>query len=171
MYQPITGERLENYRQALIEFETVKEQKLFLQQKINTLKAVDYSKEHINSGNSKKSSEQEIYTQKMEKINAKIKDYIQVLSKEKKYLLVHLGRLKRWEYEKILVLRYLENWKFKQIVYEFFYYKPDFELEEKGKYRDKVMCWHRQALQQLREITSVPYVPENTQLNFINDEI
>lgn len=173
MQELTTSERLENYRQALREFEAVKEQKLFYQKKISTLKAVDYSGIKVTQGNRKKSSDEEIYTQRLERANAKIKDYIQVLRKEKIYLLRQISRLNRWEYEQILLARYLENWEFKEIVSQFFEHRTDFETEEvgqHGKYWDTIMRWHRQALKQVNEISKTLYIPTAAQLHLIDFE-
>lgn len=168
MQEFTTRERLENYRQALKEFEAVKAQKLFLQKKISSLKSVDYSKTRITSGNGRKISDEETYVCRLERANSKIKDYIQVLSKEKKYLLIQISRLKRWEYEQTLLFRYLENWEFKDIVSQFFEHRTDFENEEvgqHGKYWDTIMRWHRQALIQIDKNDNAVYIPTVKQLN------
>lgn len=64
----------------------------------------------------------------------------------------------------MLVLRYIERWKWSDIIEECFWYEDDFEEEKYGKYKDMVMYWNRRALEELKKISAKPYVPISRQL-------
>lgn len=158
-WEAITIERLNNYTEIVKELDFLLKQKQSLIDKIGTLKSVDFSKIKVTSGNGQKLSEQERFAITLEKINKKIDEYKAWLPPEHSIIKAQFSRIKRWEYRKLLVLRYLEKWKWNEIIDEFFSFEADFEEEKELKYKDTVMRWHRQALADLEKISAKPYEP------------
>ena len=163
MYEPITIERLDNYAEIVKEYDYLLHQKNNLIKKLG-LKAVDYSKIKVTSGNGAKISEQEHYVMSLQKINAKIADYESWLKPEKEIIKTQIARIKKWHFRKILVLRYIEKWKWSEIIDEFFGFEDDFEDEKNLKYKDKIFDWNRRALAELEKVSAMPYVKASKQL-------
>ena len=163
MYEPITIERLDNYAEIVKEYDYLLHQKNNLIKKLG-LKAVDYSKIKVTAGNGAKISEQEHYVMSLQKINAKIADYESWLKPEKEIIKTQIARIKKWHFRKILVLRYIEKWKWLEIIDEFFGFEDDFEDEKNLKYKDKIFDWNRRALAELEKVSAMPYIPSSKQL-------
>ena len=163
MYEPITIERLDNYAEIVKEYDYLLHQKNNLIKKLG-LKGVDYSKIKVTSGNGAKISEQEHYVMSLQKINAKIADYESWLKPEKEIIKTQIARIKKWHFRKILVLRYIEKWKWSEIIDEFFGFEDDFEDEKNLKYKDKIFDWNRRALAELEKVSAMPYIPNTKQL-------
>lgn len=163
MYDPITIERLDNYAEIVKEYDYLLHQKNNLIKKLG-LKGVDYSKIKVTSGNGAKISEQEHYVMSLQKINAKIADYESWLKPEKEIIKTQIARIKKWHFRKILVLRYIEKWKWSEIIDEFFGFEDDFEDEKNLKYKDKIFDWNRRALAELEKVSAMPYIPSTKQL-------
>ena len=163
MYEPITIERLDNYAEIVKEYDYLLHQKNNLIKKLG-LKAVDYSKIKVTSGNGAKVSEQEHYVMSLQKVNAKIANYESWLKPEKEIIKTQIARIKKWHFRKILVLRYIEKWKWSEIIDEFFGFEDDFEDEKNLKYKDKIFDWNRRALAELEKISAKPYVKASKQL-------
>lgn len=166
MYEPITLERLNNYTEIVKELDFLLQQKQKIEQKIGTLSGIDYSKIRVTTGNGNKQSEQERWASSLEKINSKIAEYKHWLKPEHEIIKTQISRVKKWNYRKVLVLRYLEKWKWSEITDEFFGFENDFEEEKYTKYRETVMRWNRQALTELETVSSKPYKPISKQLSF-----
>lgn len=164
MYEPITLERLDNYTEIVKELDHLLRQKENLISKISSLQGVDYSKIKVTTSNSVKTSPQEHYTISLEKINKKIDEYRTWLPPEHEIIKTQIARVKKWNYRKILVLRYLEKWKWSEITAEFFEFEPDFEDEKDLKYKDTIMRWNRQALAELKKVSEKSYVKREKQL-------
>lgn len=163
MYEPITIERLDNYAEIVKEYDYLLHQKNNLIKKLG-LKAVDYSKIKVTSGNGAKVSEQEHYVMSLQKVNAKIADYESWLKPEKEIIKTQIARIKKWHFRKILVLRYIEKWKWSEIIDEFFGFEDDFEDEKNLKYKDKIFDWNRRALAELEKVSAMPYKKATKQL-------
>lgn len=163
MYEPITKERLDNYAEIVKEYDYLLHQKNNLIKKLG-LKGVDYSKIKVTSGNGAKISEQEHYVMSLQKVNAKIADYESWLKPEKEIIKTQIARIKKWHFRKILVLRYIEKWKWSEIIDEFFGFEDDFEEEKNLKYKDKIFDWNRGALADLEKVSAMPYIPSTKQL-------
>lgn len=163
MYEPITIERLDNYAEIVKEYDYLLHQKNNLIKKLG-LKGVDYSKIKVTSGNGAKISEQEHYVMSLQKINAKIADYESWLKPEKEIIKTQIARIKKWHFRKILVLRYIEKWKWSEIIDEFFGFEDDFEEEKNLRYKDKIFDWNKAALAELEKISAKPYVKASKQL-------
>lgn len=157
-YEPISPQRLEDFGAALKEYNSLKKQKEQIERRFG-LAGVDYSKVKVTAGNNLRASEEERYVMALQKINDAITDYEKWLIPEKEIITRQIARVKSHDYRKILVLRYIEKYPWKEIIQECFWYEPDFEEERQGKYRDKVFYWHRQALKELEEISAKPYIP------------
>lgn len=166
MYEPITIERLDNYSEIEKEYNFLLRQKENLIKKIGTLSGVDYSKIKVTSGNGAKISEQEHYVMSLQKINSKIADYESWLKPEKEIIKTQIARIKKWHLRKILVLRYIEKWKWSEIIDEFFGFEDDFEEEKNLKYKDKIFDWNKAALAELEKVSAKPYVKIEKQLVF-----
>ena len=156
-YEPITIQRLDDFGAVMREYNSLKEQKYKLEKRLG-LSGVDYSKIKVTKGNGKQFSEQERFTLALQKINAKMLEYEQWLKPEKEIITSQIARIKRQDYRKVLVLRYIEKWKWSEIIQECFWFESDFEVEKQGKYKDKILYWNRQALKELEEISQKPYV-------------
>lgn len=167
-YEEITPQRLDNYSAIVREYETLLRHKKNLIEKIGVLHGVDYSRIKVQTGNGPKTSEQERYAMALQKINSKIAEYEAWLPSEKQIIKNQIARIANREnatdYRRILVLRYIEKWKFSEITQELFWLEADFE-DNIDKYRDKTMRWHREALQELEKISKQPYVPIAKQLH------
>lgn len=163
MYEPITIERLDNYAEIVKEYDYLLHQKNNLIKKLG-LKGVDYSKIKVTSGNGAKVSEEEHYVMSLQKINAKIADYESWLKPEKEIIKTQIARIKKWHFRKILVLRYIEKWKWSEIIDEFFGFEDDFEDEKNLKYKDKIFDWNRRALAELEKVSAMPYKKATKQL-------
>lgn len=166
MYEPITIQRLDDFGAILREYESLKDQRYKLEKRLG-LSGIDYSKIKVTTGNGQKLSEQERFTIALQRINAKMLEYEQWLKPEKEIIVSQIARVKRHEYRKILVLRYVEKWKWNEIIHEFFWFEDDFDDEKNLKYKDKVLYWNRQALKELEQISSKPFEPQIKQLNIL----
>ena len=164
-YEPITIKRLDDFAEVSKELDFLLKKKAQLEQDSASLKAVNYSHDKVNSGNTSRNSQEEQYVLKLEKINKKISEYEAWLKPEKEIIKTQIARVKKWNYRKLLVYRYIEKMKWSDITAEFFSFEEDFELEKYGKYKDKILYWNRRALQELEKISSKPYVPLAKQLH------
>lgn len=165
MSEPITTERLEYYTEIVKELDNLLRQKKIIEAKIGTVSGIDYSKIKVTSGNAPKISIQEHYALALEKINSRVDELKYWLKNEHEIIKMQISRVKKWNYRKVLVLRYLEKWKWSEIIDEFFGFEEDFEEEKGDKYKDRILYWNRQALAELEKISSKPYVKCEMQLN------
>ncbi len=159
MYEPITKERLENYSESVRELDSLLKQKEGIKQKIGSLSGIDYSRIKVSSGNGSKISEQEHYVMSLQKINERIDRLRALVIPEHNIIKTQIARVKKWNYRKVLILRYLEKWKWSEIIEEFFGFEPDYEDEQYGKYKDTVMYWNRRALEELEKVSNKPFLP------------
>lgn len=153
----IDREWLDWFGDAWRVYEGFLKQREQLIKRINALKAVDYGKDKVQNGASNHTSEQERYVLKLEKINGLIQNCESILLPAKQRLKQKISRIKRAEYRKILILRYVERWKWTDIIQECFWYEDDFDKSDFSKYKDRVMQWNRAALKQLEDLKEVPY--------------
>lgn len=164
MYEPITIQRLNDYTEIVKELDFLLRKKEQIKAKLGILSGVDYSKIKVTAGNGQKTSEQEHYAMALQKINKKIDEYKAWLVPEHQIIKTQIARVKKWNYRKILVYRYLEKWKWSEIIQDFFEFEEDFETEKDTKYKDTVMYWHRRALEELEKVSNKPYLPAVEQL-------
>lgn len=164
-YEEITPERLDNYAEIVKEYETLLRHKKNLIEKMGVLRGVDYSRIKVQTGNGPKITEQERYTMSLQKINSKIAEYEAWILPEKEIIKNQIARVKQRNYRKLLIFRYIEKWKWAEIIQEFFEFEIDYEEEKKGRYWDMIMYWNRRALEELQKISSKPYVPVAKQLH------
>lgn len=164
LYEPITIKRLEDYSEIVKELDFLLRQKEHLKSKLGLLSGIDYSRIKVTSGNNARTSEQEHYVLALQKINKKIDEYKAWLLPEHQIIKTQIARIKKWNYRKILVYRYLEKWKWAEIVQDFFEFEDDYKEEKDTKYKEKVMYWHRQALAELEKVSSKPYIKQDRQL-------
>lgn len=144
-------------------YEDYKRQRDTLLKRINALKAVNYTSEKVTNGASSHLSEQERFAMKLEKINTTIKECESILFPAKERLKKQISRIKRAEYRKILILRYIERWKWSDIIEECYWYESDFDKSEQ-KWKDKIMQQNRAALSQLEKLSDKAYIPTEKQL-------
>lgn len=156
-YEPITIQRLDDFGAVMREYQDLKNQKYKLEKRLG-LSGIDYSKIKVTTGNGQKLSEQERFTIALQKINTKMLEYEQWLKPEKEIIISQIARIKRSEYRKVLILRYIEKWKWSEIIQECFWFETDYETEKQSKYKDKVLYWNRQALKELEEISQKPFI-------------
>lgn len=168
-YEPITPERLKDFKNKLDRLNYLVNQKKFMIEKAALLKSVDFSKDKIKSPSKKILSAPEIYTITLEGINKEIEDLKYHVFKtqsddeyglveENKIISTQLERLKKPEYKTLLIKRYIEGQKHSVITYYFFCAEPDFE-ENFQRYIEKEQDWHKAALKQLAKISEQPYIP------------
>lgn len=164
MYEQITRERLDNFAEITKEYERLLEKKQFLLIKVGTVHGVDYSKTKVMSGNAKPTTEQERYAQALFSVNEEIRKYEAFLKPEREIITIQISRVKKKNYRSLLVWRYIEKWKWSEIVREFFETKEDYEDQKHYKYRDTLMYWNRRALEELAKVSSKPYIQASRQL-------
>lgn len=166
MYEKITTERLTAYQDMVREYDFLLDQKKKIIKKTNTLQAIDYSKDRVQSGNGQKTTQPEMYAIKLEKVNQRIAELEPKVRAEHEEIKTQISRIKKWNFRKVLVLRYLEKWKWNEIIQEFFWQEEDYDEEKDFKYKDKILFWHRQALEQLQKVSDKPFVKIEKQLHF-----
>lgn len=166
MYEKITMERLTAYQDMVREYDFLLDKKAKIIKKTNTLQAVDYSKDRVQSGNGQKTTQPEMYAIQLEKINNRISELEPKLKSEHEELKMQIARIKKWNFRKVLVLRYLEKWKWNEIIQEFFWQEDDYDEAKDFKYKDKILFWHRQALEQLQKVSDKPFIKIEKQLHF-----
>lgn len=170
MYEPITQERLDRYSETVRELDFLLRQKESIKAKVGNLSGIDYSKIKVTSGNSNKVSEQERYTAALSDINEKIDKLRAVVIPEHNIIKTQIARVKKWNYRKVLILRYLEKWKWSEIVDEFFSFEADYDEGKFGKYKDTIMYWNRRAIEELTKVSEKPYVSKQNQLTLNLEE-
>ncbi len=164
MYEPITIQRLNDYTEIVKELDSLLRNKEQIKAKLGILQGVDYSKIKVTAGNGRKTSEQEHYAMALQKINKKIDEYKAWLIPEHQIIKTQIARVKKGKYRKVLVYRYLEKWKWSEIIQDFFEFEDDFEEEKNSKYWDRMMYWHKRALEELEKVSNKPYLPAVKQL-------
>lgn len=166
----IDREWLEWFGESWRVYESYKQQKAAIEKKINSLQSVDLSKPNVQNGASTHISEQERYVLRLEKINSLIKECENILLPAKQRLKMQIARITKAHYRKILILRYIEHWKWSDIIEDCFWYEEDFNKSDYGKYKDKVLDWNRRALNKLEDLSEKPFIPVN-QLHIIGVQL
>lgn len=168
-YEPITPERLKDFKNKLNRLNYLINQKQIMIDKAALLKSIDLSKEKVSNPSHKAVSSPELYSITLEGINKEI-EYLKYkvfhtqsgerygLVEENKVISSQLERLSRYEYKELLTKRYIEGQKHTVIAYYFFCTEPDFE-ENFQRYIEKEQDWHKAALLQLQKISEQPYIP------------
>lgn len=163
----VNAERLTNYRYIVQEYLQLLKDKADIQKRIGILKGIDYDKIKVQSGNGHKTSEQENYVMKLEKINKLIWGYQGWLPDEQKIIKNQLLRLTKPLYIELLTAYYINGKKWAVILDEKLSTRADFK-DNYANYWKTLMDWRKSALKQLEEISSRPYVPTLSQLSFIS---
>lgn len=169
-FEPISPARMKDYTDKVKELDRLLIKKIVFESRLSNVKGVDYSALKVITGNGKKISAQEHFVQKLERLNKEI-DFLKYrifgpygLVEEHEIIKMQISRISKIRYAKLLVWRYLEKWKWNDIVSEFFEEKDDFVYGAKDKYWDLVMYWHRRALEELEKVSNKPYLPAVKQL-------
>ncbi len=170
VYEPITLQRLDDFAEISQEYNELLERKKKMERRLNSLAAVDYSKIKVTSGDNKCISTQERYAVALEALNEEIHKYEGWLPREKEIIKNQIARISKPRYRQVLVLRYIERWKWSEIIEECFWYEDNFDEDKNGKYKDIVMYWNRRALEELEKISQKPYSPIVRQL-VINEDM
>lgn len=157
MFEVITQERLDKYKELVKELDSLLEQKKKIVSKLG-LQGVNYSKDKVTVGNKHKLTEEERYTNALIKINSDIDKIRPIIQKEHLILKTQISRIKKWEYRKLLVYRYIEDWKWSEISQDFFEFEDDYQEEKNDKYHTKLMYWHRRALEELQKVSERPFI-------------
>lgn len=160
---PINKEWLEWYGDAWRVYEDYLKQKEVLEKRINNVSGVNYSNVRVTNGSSQFLSEEEKYILRLEKINRLIKECEDILLPAKNRLKQQISRIHKSEYRKVLILRYIERWKWVDIINECFWYEEDLNYNFE-KYKTKIMYWNKAALERLEEISERPYIPAHEQI-------
>lgn len=169
-FEPITPERMKDYSQKVKELDKLIDRKKLILNSAAGAHGVDYSKLKVTTGNGNRTSEEERYVSALKKVDEEINHYLYKvfgvygLLQEHEVIKTQIRRVTNADYRKILTLRYLEKWKWSEIIYEFFWMQEDFAIEEHGKYKRKMLDWHARALEELKKISEKPYVPVTKQL-------
>lgn len=159
MYEGVTTERLKFFGEFLREYEAVLTRKKQIVEALGGLKSVDLTKTRVQNGDSNRTSEEERYTMRLEEVNKLIKEYEAWLLPEREIIRTQIERVPRFEYRKILKMRYIQRMKWSEIVKDLFEFQKDYEEGKYGKYKDTVMYWNRRALEELEKVSSKPYIP------------
>ena len=75
---------------------------------------------------------------------------------EQNYFKSQIRKLKKQNYQRILMMRYLYHFSWSRIIEVLFFQELDYMEQKDAKYRDTVMYWHRQALKELEKVSSTP---------------
>ena len=153
----INKEWLEWYGDAWRVYEDYLKQRDILEKRINGVSGVNYSNAKVTNGASHFLSEEEKFILRLEKINRLIKECEDILLPAKERLKQQIARIHKSEYRKVLILRYVERWKWVDIINECFWYEEDLNYNFE-KYKTKIMYWNRSALEKLEEISKKAYV-------------
>ena len=164
VYEPITLQRMSDFVEIQKEYQELLDRKKKMTARLSSLPAVDYTRVHVANGSSKPISAQERYVLALERLNAEIRKYEGWLPLEKEIIKNQIARISKPRYRQVLILRYLERWKWSEIIEECFWFEPDFEEEKHNKYKDIVMYWNRRGLEELEKVSNKPYVPISRQL-------
>lgn len=168
-YEPITPERLKDFKSKLDRLNYLVKQKQVMIDKAGLLKSIDFTKERLNNPSNKPTSTPEIYSITLEGINKEI-EYLKYkvfntqsgekygLIEENKIISTQLERLNKYEYKMLLIKRYIEGQKHSVITYYFFCAEPDFHTNYQ-KYLEKEQDWHKAALTRLAKLSEQPYIP------------
>ena len=62
-----------------------------------------------------------------------------------------INKINKEHYRKLLMMRYIYGFKWSKIIKVLFENERDFEYQKDYKYKDKIFCWHRQALKALKK--------------------
>lgn len=163
----VNAERLINYRYIVQEYLQLLIDKTDIEKRIGTLKGIDYDRIKVQTGNGLKTSEQEHYAMKLERINKLIWGYQGWLPDEQKIIKNQLLRLTKPLYIELLTAYYINGKKWAVILDEKLGTRIDFQ-ENYHNYWKTLMEWRKSALKQLEEISSKPYVPALNQLSLIS---
>jgi len=102
---------------------------------------------------------------RLEKLNKKIQTLRSELIPERDIIQTQLNRLTEPIYKELLVERYMKKKKWSAIVAFYYDDQPDYLEQEgsegkwHGKYWDKIMDYHNQAVRQIEKISEIPYEP------------
>ena len=162
-YETITKDRLKTYLDKVQELNFLLQRKHNLENKCG-LKGVDLSKTKVTNGNSKPFSTPEQFAIEFERINKEIKATRAFLDGEHKELITQIGRLKKFQWRRVITYKYIEGWKMSEIVSYFFGDDEDFEIEKDAKYRKKVERWLDEAIDNLQKVSEKPFIKKSKQL-------
>lgn len=126
-FEPITAERLNNYRYIVKEYLQLCEDKTRIEEKIGTLKGISYDKIKVQTGNGSKITEQEHYAIMLEKVNKALWEYKGWLPDEQEIIKTQFYRLERPLYIEILTAYYINGKKWAVILEEKLGTRPDFK--------------------------------------------
>ena len=157
MFELITQERLDEYLEQVRILNQLLEKKQAIVSKLG-LHGLNYAKDKITSGNKLNLTEQERYVATLQKINNEIDEIKPKVEQEHKILVTQISRVNKYEYRKLLVYRYIERWKWSEIIQDFFEFEPDYEEQKSEKYHTKIMYWHRMALKKLQKVSKKPFI-------------
>lgn len=157
-HSTINKEWLEWYGDAWRVYEDYLKQKDILEKRINAVAGVNYSNVKVTNGSGHFLSEEEKYILRLEKINRLIKECEEILLPAKSRLKQQIARIHKSEYRKVLILRYVERWKWVDIINECFWYEEDLNYNFE-KYKTKIMYWNKAALERLEELSQQAFIP------------
>jgi hypothetical protein len=149
--------RLNAYVNMVRKLDYLLKKKLNLEEKYSNVYGIDYERIKVDNGGRISASSPEKIAMALEKVNAEIDSLKWKVKEEHTIIKTQIARLPRWHYCELLVLRYLEGWKWSEITESFFGNEEDFE-EEKEKYKSKIMKWRAAAIELLEAISSKPFV-------------
>ena len=170
MIEFVDVKRLNAYVQMVGKLDHLLKKKENLSEQFSSVHGIDYERMKVDNGGRVATSSQERLVMALEKVNADIDSLKWKVKAEHDVIKIQISRLPKWHYCELLVLRYLEGWKWSEITESFFGSEEDFE-DEPEKYKSKTMKWRASAIELLETISSKPYVsiiPSRKQLT-IND--
>lgn len=133
------------------------------------LHGIDYSKDKVTSKRPDM-TEQELYAYKVWKINKKIDELSYRIREEKAVIECQLNKIAGIEYadiyRDIIKKRFLEGYKVREIVEDYFSQELDFE-DNYEKYLRQFYQWQSTALKLLQKVSEKPFI-KYQQLN-LND--
>ena len=170
MYEPITRERLDRYLDNCKTLAHYEQKKRNLEKKVG-LSGIDYSKIKVTAGNGHKLSEQERYVAILERVNKEITVLRAELEPEHENIINQIRRLKSYKSRIIITLKYIEGRSTQDLVEYFFcddvLWNPEGNLQDFKKsteyenYRRQYLLWQQKAIEDIEEISGVPFAPAN----------
>ena len=75
---------------------------------------------------------------------------------EQDYIKSQIRKLKKQNYQRVLMMRYIYHFSWLRIIEVLFFQEPDYMEQKDAKYHDTVMYWHRQSLKELEKVSCTP---------------
>lgn len=160
-YETINKEKLMLHKQYVKKLNRKREFKRELESKMG-LKSYDYSKIKVINGDSRRTSEEERFILKLEKINRELRELEAIVIPEQKEIEAQLTRVevKDWRYREILQSYYIDDIPAKEIIVEIYGDKADKDPAIWKQYYRLQSA----AIRELAKVSEKPFIQIERQL-------